>query len=88
MSTRRYLHLIQPFTRLLERNSLALPDALADAGYAIPPAEFIERFREVGRYMGLRYLEVGLRACQAGGEQWQQGRWFFHYCLTLARHGR
>jgi hypothetical protein len=38
--------------------------------------------------MGLRYLDVGSRAWQAGGEHRRNGRWFFHYCLTLALGGR
>ena len=63
-------------------------DALAEEGFAVPPADFIERFREVGRYMGLRHLQLGLVQWQAGGEDWQQGRWFFHYCLTLSLRGR
>jgi aminoglycoside phosphotransferase (APT) family kinase protein len=80
-----YLDLVNYFSI---ETALLYRDALADAGYSIPPAEFMERFREVGRYMGLRYFEVGLLAWQAGGEHWQQGRWFFHYCLTMALSGR
>ncbi|MAS36714.1 MAG: hypothetical protein CL610_22105 [Anaerolineaceae bacterium] len=80
-----YLDLVNYFT---VESVLLYRDALADAGYAIPPAAFIERFREAGRYMGLRYLEVGLLAWQTGGDAWQQQRWFFHYCLTLALNGR
>lgn len=80
-----YLDLVNYFsieTVLLYR------DALANTGYPIPAAVFMERFREVGHFMGLRYLEVGLLAWEAGGEAWQQGRWFFHYCLTMALRGR
>lgn len=80
-----YIDLVNYFSI---ETALLYRDALADAGYDIPAAEFMERFREVGHWMGLRYLEVGLMAWEAGGEQWQQGRWFFHYCLTLALRGR
>jgi Phosphotransferase enzyme family len=63
-------------------------DALADAGFTVPPADFIDRFREVGRYMGLRHLQLGLVQWQGGSPGWEQGRWFFHYCLTIALRGR
>ncbi len=63
-------------------------DALAELGHVIPPAEFVEMYREVGRYMGLRYLEVGLGNWQRGGEARRQGRWFLFYTLTLALRGR
>ncbi len=42
--------------------ALCYRDALAELGLDIPPAVFMENFHEVGRYMGLRYLEVGLQA--------------------------
>lgn len=80
-----YLDLVNYFSI---ESVLLYRDALDEAGYSIPTAPFIERFREVGRYMGLRYLAVGLMQWRAGIEQWKQGRWFFHYCLTLALNGR
>ena len=80
-----YLDLVNYFT--LE-TALLYRDALAEAGYAIAPAAFMQRFRAVGHFMGLRYLEVGLLSWQAGGAAWQQGRWFFHYCLSMALGGR
>lgn len=63
-------------------------DALARHGLAIAPADFLERFREVGRYMGLRYLEVGLLHWRHRGDDWPHQRWFLYYCLTLALRGR
>lgn len=80
-----YLDLVNYFS---VESVLLYRDALHEAGHSIPAAEFIDRFREAGRYMGLRYLAVGLLQWQSGGEQRDQGRWFFHYCLTLALHGR
>ena len=80
-----YLDLVNYFT--LE-TALLYRDALAEAGYAIAPAAFLQRFRATGHFMGLRYLEVGLLSWQAGGAAWQQGRWFFHYCLSMALGGR
>ena len=80
-----YLDLVNYFT--LE-TALLYRDALAEAGNAIAPAAFMQRFRAVGLFMGLRYLEVGLLSWQAGGAAWQQGRWFFHYCLSMALGGR
>ncbi|CAF3924151.1 unnamed protein product [Rotaria sp. Silwood1] len=43
-------------------SALCYRNALAELGLDIPPALFMENFHEVGRYMGLRYLEVGLQA--------------------------
>ena len=80
-----YLDLVNYFT--LE-TALLYRDALAAAGHAIAPAAFMQRFRAVGHFMGLRYLEVGLLSWQSGGAAWQQGRWFFHYCLSMALSGR
>ena len=80
-----YLDLVNYFT--LETATL-YRDALAAAGFAIPTATFMQRFRTAGLYMGLRYLEVGLLHWLAGGEAWRQGRWFFHYCLSMALGGR
>jgi hypothetical protein len=58
-----YLDLVNYFSI---ETALLYRDALADTGYTIPPADFMDCFREVGRYMGLRYFEVGLLAWQAG----------------------
>lgn len=80
-----YLDLVNYFT--LE-TAMLYRDALAEAGCAIPTAAFMQRYREAGLFMGLRYLEVGLLNWQAGGEAWLQGRWFFHYCLAMALGGR
>lgn len=63
-------------------------DALARHGLEIAPADFLERYREVGRYMGLRYLEVGLLNWRDRGADWPHQRWFLHFCLTLALRGR
>lgn len=67
--------LVAPFRELLARIHCA-------------PQLQVESIRAVGHFMGLRYLEVGWLAWQAGGEVWQQGRWFFHYCLSMAPGGR
>ena len=67
---------------------LAYRDALARYGHEIPVPEFMERFHEVGRYMGLRYLGVSLWQWAQGGEQRRQGRWFLYYTLHLALYGR
>ncbi|CAF1306234.1 unnamed protein product, partial [Didymodactylos carnosus] len=42
--------------------ALCYRDALAELGLDILPAVFMDHFHEVRRYMGLRYLEVGLQA--------------------------
>jgi hypothetical protein len=63
-------------------------DAWARRGLEIAPADFLERYREVGRYMGLRYLEVGLLNWRDRGDDWPFQRWFLYYCLTLALRGR
>ncbi|MCE2488811.1 MAG: aminoglycoside phosphotransferase family protein [Anaerolineae bacterium] len=80
-----YLDLVNYFT--LE-TAMLYRDALAGAGYPVATAAFMQRYREAGLFMGLRYLEVGLLNWQAGGEAWLQGRWFFHYCLSMALGGR
>ncbi|CAF1080168.1 unnamed protein product [Rotaria sordida] len=53
---------------------LCYRDALAELGLNIHPALFMDRFHEVGRYMGLRYLEVGLQA------------WRRHYNETMEQN--
>jgi hypothetical protein len=68
--------------------ALLYRDALARHGLEIAPADFLERFREVGRYMGLRYLEVGLLNWRIRGDDWPHQRWFLYHCLTLAMRGR
>ena len=68
--------------------ALLYRDALTRHGHEIPPAEFLERYREVGRYMGLRYLEVGLLNWRNRGADWPRQRWFLYFCLTLALGGR
>ena len=69
-------------------SALLYRDALARHGHDIPPTEFLERYREVGRYMGLRYLEVGLLNWRNRGADWPRQRWFLYFCLTLALRGR
>ncbi len=77
--------------------ALCYRDALAQLGLDIHSALFMERFHEIGRYMGLRYLEVGLQAWRrhyfqenkfSDDNEWNSQNWFFHYCLQLALNGR
>ncbi len=72
----------------LVETALAYRDALAAHGHAIPVPEFLERYHEVGRYMGLRYLGAALALWGMGGAQRAQGRWFLYYTFKLALHGR
>lgn len=81
------LYLDLPNYFLLE-TALLYRDALARHGFEIPVMEFLERYREVGRYMGLRYLGYSLWRWAQGGEERAQGRWFLYYTLTLALRGR
>lgn len=77
---------------------LCYRDALSEFGFDIPPALFMENFHEVGRYMGLRYLEVGLQAWRHhynqvseqnnNDSEWNFQHWFFQYCLHMALNGR
>lgn len=67
---------------------LVYRDALARHGYSISETEFLERYHEVGRYMGLRYLGHALWQWAQGGEQRRQGRWFLYYTFSLALFGR
>lgn len=69
-------------------SALSYRDALARHGYEIPVMDFMERFREVGRYMGLRYLGYSLWCWGQGGETRRDNRWFLYYTLTLALRGR
>lgn len=80
-----YLDLVNPFT---VENVLAYRDALARHGHSIPVPEFLERFHEIGRYMGLRYLGYSLWQWEQGGEERNRGRWFLYYTFGLALHGR
>lgn len=80
-----YLDLPNAFT---VETALAYRDALARHGYAIPEVEFMERFHEVSRYMGLRYLGFSLWQWAQGGAERERGRWFLYYTLSLALHGR
>jgi hypothetical protein len=80
-----YLDLPNHFT---VETALVYRDALAAHGYEIPVPEFLERYHEVGRYMGLRYLGYSLWVWAQGGAQRQAGRWFLYYTFKLAIHGR
>ncbi len=80
-----YLDLPNHFT---VETALVYRDALARQGYNIPEVEFLERYHEVGRYMGLRYLGHALWQWAQGGAQRRQGRWFLYYTFCLALHGR
>jgi hypothetical protein len=68
--------------------ALIYRDALAKHGYEIPVMDFMERYHEVGRCMGLRYLGYSLWCWAQGGEQREHGRWFLYYTISLALHGR
>jgi aminoglycoside phosphotransferase (APT) family kinase protein len=68
--------------------------ALADMGVQVEEQRFAELFSECGRWMGLRYLEVGLWAWQLPRDDpsMEQKRkelhHFFSFCLDLALKGR
>lgn len=72
----------------LVETALVYRDALARHGLSIPEPEFLERYHEVGRYMGLRYLGFSLWQWAQGGEERRKGRWFLYYTFSLALHGR
>jgi hypothetical protein len=80
-----YLDLPNPFN---VETALVYRDALARHGYSIPELEFQERFHEIGRYMGLRYLGYALWQWAQGGAERRRGRWFLYYTFGLALHGR
>jgi aminoglycoside phosphotransferase (APT) family kinase protein len=80
-----YLDLPNHFT---VETALVYRDALARHGYSIPELEFQERYHEIGRYMGLRYLGYSLWRWAQGGAERRQGRWFLYYTFGLALHGR
>ncbi|HEY3079294.1 MAG TPA: phosphotransferase [Chloroflexota bacterium] len=63
-------------------------EALARAGYEVPVTVFLERYHEVGRYMGVRYLGAALWDWLAGGQRRADRLWFLHYTFHLALHGR
>jgi len=80
-----YLDLPNHFT---VETALVYRDALARHNYAIPEVEFLERYHEISRYMGLRYLGYALWQWAQDGEQRRQGRWFLYYTFSLALFGR
>jgi len=80
-----YLDLPNHFT---VETALVYRNALARHGYSIPVVEFLERYHEVGRYMGLRYLGHALDLWAHGGAQRRHGRWFLYYTFSLALFGR
>ncbi len=68
--------------------------ALASRGVDISPAEFSEKFVSLSRYLGFRYMSVGLvgwpdgKNLGAGKDYWEKsGRRFFGKCLEIAMHG-
>lgn len=87
-----YLDLVNYFHK---ETSLVYRDELARLGHEVPVVDFLDRFHAMGRYMGFRYLEVGLDAwrnhhqgkSQRHGD-WESLRWFLYYCLELALNGR
>ena len=80
-----YLDLPNHFT---VETALVYRDALARYNYPIPEVEFLERYHEISRYMGLRYLGHALWQWAQDGEQRRQGRWFLYYTFSLALFGR
>lgn len=80
-----YLDLPNPFN---VETALVYRDALARHGYPLPELEFLDRFHEIGPYMGLRYLGYALWQWAQGGEERRCGRWFLYYTFSLALHGR
>ena len=80
-----YLDLPNYFT---VETALVYRDALARHGYELPVVPFLERYRELGRYMGLRYLGAALEQWHLGGAARDRGRWFLYYTLGLALGGR
>jgi hypothetical protein len=72
----------------LPETALVYRDALAACGHAIPVPEFLERYHEIGRYMGLRYLGHALEEWARGDGHRTRGRWFLYYTFKLALHGR
>jgi aminoglycoside phosphotransferase (APT) family kinase protein len=80
-----YLDLPNHFTVEI---ALVCRDALARHNYPIPEVEFLERYHEISRYMGLRYLGHALWQWAQDGEQRRQGRWFLYYTFSLALFGR
>lgn len=80
-----YLDLPNHFT---VETALVYRDALARHNYPIPEVEFLERYHEISRYMGLRYLGYALWQWAQDGEQRRQGRWFLYYTFSLALFGR
>lgn len=68
--------------------------ALASRGVNIPVDEFSSRFVSLSRYLGFRYMSVGLsgwpdgKNLRLGETYWQKsGKRFFELCLEVAIHG-
>lgn len=80
-----YLDLVNYFSK---ETVLAYRDALAEWNHDIPVVDFLDRFHAMGRYMGFRYLSVGLKAWRDRPADWEAKRWFLYYCLELALNGR
>lgn len=87
-----YLDLVNYFHK---ETSLVYRDELAKLGHEIPVVDFLDRFHAMGRYMGFRYLGVGLDAWRNHHQglrqrygDWKSLRWFLYYCLELALNGR
>lgn len=72
----------------LVETALTYRDALERRGHSIPVVEFLERYHEVSRYMGLRYLGYSLWRWAQGGTEREAGRWFLYYTFSLALFGR
>ena len=80
-----YLDLPNHFT---VETALIYRDALARHGAEIPVLSFMDRFHEMSRYMGLRYLGAAMEEWTAGGKRRAEARWFLYYTIHLALHGR
>jgi hypothetical protein len=63
-------------------------DGLAAEGFEVPALEFIERYRQIGRFMGVRWLGAVLEDWLAGGERRVQRRDWLYFTLTMALGGR
>jgi hypothetical protein len=63
-------------------------DALDRRGYAVPRMAFLERYHEVGHYMGVRWLGAALEDWLAGGERRANRLWWLYYTVHVAIHGR
>jgi hypothetical protein len=86
-----YLDLPNMFT---DKTIGAYYQALARWGVTIPLDEFSAKFVSFSRYLGFRYMSVGLsgwpdgKNLRLGKEYWQKsGKRFFELCLEVAIHG-